>query len=304
VRYIIYAPDYSTRIGGNMALHFLCDALNRSGADAWLWPFGETPTYRLSWERRRWQLIRSIKARRWMASMYLNPALQTRVATLRQVRDSIVVYGETVSGNPLHAKRVVRWFLNKPGRLSKVKNFGPGELYFFYHDVFDDPEINPNPTNRLTIYAILDDIYRQTNFGPREGKCYVLRKGKDRAPPPEQLDGPVIDDLSHEETARLFNECEYCISYDMHTTYSVYAAMCGCKSVIVPEPGVSKQEWQSDSDRVGGVAYGFDDLEAASKSPHAVREALLLRQTQNLENVSRFRNKVTAFFGVSDARRK
>jgi hypothetical protein len=132
----------------------------------------------------------------------------------------------------------------------------------------------------------------------------VLRKGKDRAPPPEQLDGPVIDDLSHEETARLFNECEYCISYDMHTTYSVYAAMCGCKSVIVPEPGVSKQEWQSDSDRVGGVAYGFDDLEAASKSPHAVREALLLRQTQNLENVSRFRNKVTAFFGVSDARRK
>ena len=287
-----------------MALHFFCDALNRSGADAWLWPFGEAPTYRLSWQRRRWQIIRSIRARRWMPAMYLNPALQTRVATVGMVPDSIVVYGETVSGNPLRAQRVVRWFLNKPGRLSREKNFGPGELYFFYHDVFNDPEINPDPTNRLTIYAVLEDIYRQWNFGPRKGNCYVLRKGKDRAPPAATLDGPVIDDLSHEETARLFNECEYCISYDMHTTYSIYAAMCGCKSVVVPEPGVSKQEWQSDGDRVGGVAYGFEDLGAASSSPDAVRQALLLRQEQNLENVQRFRNKVRAFFGVSDARTK
>jgi hypothetical protein len=299
MRYIIYAPDYTTRVGGIMALHFFSDALRRNGVDAYLWPQDEGPSWWLSSKRRRWQLRRSFRERRLLPPMNVNLALDTPVASPGHLRDAVVVYGETIKGNPLRVKRVVRWFLNKPGRLGGQIQFGEGELYFFYNDVFNDPALNPDPTNKLTIYAVLEDVYRRWNFGPRKGNCYILRKGMDRAPNRATLDGPIIDDLTHEETARLFNEREFCISYDMHTTYSIYAAMCGCKSVVVPELGVSKHEWLSEGDRVGGVAYGFNDLEVANSSSVSVREALLSRQEENSENAERFIRKCVAFFGIT-----
>jgi hypothetical protein len=75
--------------------------------------------------------------------------------------------------------------------------------------------------------------------------------------------------------------------------------MCGCKSVVVPEPGINKLEWLSEGDRVGGVAYGFDDLEAENSSSESVRDALLSRQKENSENAERFLYKCVAFFGIT-----
>ena len=38
-RFIIYVPSFDENIGGNIALHRLCDLLNRQGETARLWPY-------------------------------------------------------------------------------------------------------------------------------------------------------------------------------------------------------------------------------------------------------------------------
>lgn len=103
------------------------------------------------------------------------------------------------------------------------------------------------------------DTYKRTNFGERHGKCYVLKKGNWRVNAEDIADGIVIDDLSKREKVRVFNECEYCISYDTQTAYSELASICGCISVVVPEEGKTREDYRSNEDISYGVAFGFSE---------------------------------------------
>jgi hypothetical protein len=53
--------------------------------------------------------------------------------------------------------------------------------------------------------------------------------------------------------------------------YSMYAALCGCISIVVPRPGMSREEWNSDEQDCYGVAYGEEDIPRAL----ATRDALI-----------------------------
>lgn len=296
-RYVIYTPPYDRNIGGIVALHTLYESLRATGARAAIWYDWMQPSRR---DSPPWGYL--MRVLRTLRSHYR--ALRGDVpldngpirATALDVRSAIVIYPEIVDGNPLNARRVVRWFLNKPGVITGRVTFGPGELYFYYQQVFDDPAINPNPDNQLLQVALLDSIYTRRNFGVRHGTCYILRKGRDRVLDPSVLDGPVLDGLSHEETAEAFNRYEYCVSYDAYTMYSYYATLCGCKSIVVPQPGVSKQVWQPNEQLAYGIAYGMEDLPhavaTAGKMEHHLRE---LKQ-KNLDAVSIFRTKCREFF--------
>ncbi len=212
------------------------------------------------------------------------------------LRRAIVVYPEVTSGNPLQSTRVVRWFLNKPGRLTGEISYGNGELYFYYQPAFDDPELNPHPDNSLFVLTVMEDVYRQTNFGERKGTCYILRKGRHRVSEPAALDGVVIDGKGHEEIARIFNESECCISYDPYTMYSTYASMAGCRSIVVPEPGVSKAQWQPVEELTYGIAYGVDDVAFAERTRPLMLSHLEKSEADNLRLVAVFAEKCERFF--------
>ncbi len=91
-RFVVAAPDYSERSGGIVALHRLCDRLALLGYEAEIWPLGGVGR--------------------------TNPDWQTPVSLHPAVDEAVVVYPETVSGNPLGAPHVVRWLLNRPGRVN------------------------------------------------------------------------------------------------------------------------------------------------------------------------------------------
>ena len=99
--------------------------------------------------------------------------------------------------------------------------------------------------------------YKRYNFGERHGKCYILRKGEWRVNKDDCKDGIIVDNLSEKEKVRVFNECEYCISYDTQTAYSQIAAMCGCISVVVPEKGKERKDYRHNENSFG-EAFGFD----------------------------------------------
>ena len=194
-------------------------------------------------------------------------------------KNTLVVYPEKVYGNPLHAKNIVRWFLYYY-KYSEDKNaYGKNDLFICYREQFNDWKLNPNGYKLQTSYFDLN-LYRRTNYGNREGKCYIIRKGKNRKDLPQKFDGIVIDNLSEQMKVEIFNKCEICISYDTQTAYSAIAALCGCLSVVMPENGKSRKDYLSNGEKEYGVAYGFSDEEIK----YAKRTACLIQKSYENRN--------------------
>lgn len=210
--------------------------------------------------------------------------------------DTIVVYSEGVYGNPLHAKKVVRWFLYHNRFPNNPEAYGKGELVFSFREHFND--YNLNPTCRLFKLNYFDkELYKRSNFGERSGNCYIIRKGKNRPDLPKHLDGPVIDDLPEKEKVAVFNRCKYCYDYDTQTFYSSIAVVCGCIPIIVMEPGKTKTDYMGKGDKDWGLAYGDspEEIEYAIKtSPQRLQ--MLDFDKSNNKNVDFFVKEVSEYF--------
>jgi hypothetical protein len=290
--FIIFTPSYSETVGGIIALHVLCQRLNELGYSAALWP-SETPT-RLQFN---WQSL-AAKAdyylhRRWR--WFWQGPFSSPLAHARDVRSAVVVYPEIVAGNPLGAKKIARWFLHKPGFHSGEVRFGTNEIYFFYDAYFNNADLNPHADHLLRL-TYINPAYKQTNFGPRSGSCVLIRKGKDRVLDQHPPGAIVIDDMTHEEKAAVFNQTERLYSYDQHTFYSVYAAICGCVPIIVPEDGVSRKQWHPDASNTLGQAYGVAEFEQAKSEQGALMDQLSKARAEEDRLVHAFVQKCRTFF--------
>lgn len=260
-RFIIWTRPWDEASGGVIALHALCDRLNRLGISAALWP-DTKPSLRgrglLHWLRYAPSYL--LRGRR----RFDRGPFDSPIAGVHDLQGAVVVYPEVVAANPLGASNVVRWFLHRPAHHTGVADFGPGDLLFFYVPAFDDPAYDLGPDRWLRV-TYINQVYRQTNFGPREGAAYIVRKGAhrtlDRHPP-----GAIrIDDLGHAEKAAVFNRVDTFYSYDPYTLYNLYASLCGCLSVVLPEDGVSLEQW-APAARPPAIAYGVDDLDYARRT--------------------------------------
>ena len=293
--FIVFADSFDENNGGVIALHRLCDLLNREGERALLWP-----ARRLPWDDARrgasaWAALRF--GTRQLRKPYRTwPGFQTPLARAEDLPGAIVVYPEIVVGNPLAGERVVRWLLHKPGFHKGKIGFGPTDRFFFYQHAFNDPALNPETDNLLKTVFLRDDVYRRTNFGARRGSCYILRKGKGRPIVHDLHDSVCVDKLSHAEMAVVFNRVATCVSYDLYTMYSHFAALCGCDSIVVPEDGVSKEAWYPDPDDRLGLAYGFDDVEAARASAPRLLAHLKAQETTANTTVRNFVAKCSGYF--------
>jgi hypothetical protein len=294
--FVIFTPEFNEGVGGAIALHRLCDLLNGLGYRARLWPRKRPLSDSSSPLRSAKQILKYVWERR---SFRTFQDFDTPLATRQDLDEAIVIYPEVVAGNPLRARRVVRWFLHKPGFHTGQIVYGQNELYFFFQHSFNDPSINPDSSNLLQVYFIRDDIYRQQNFGERSGYCHILRKGRGRPPVHDIDNSTLIDGLSDADAAKVFNRCEFCVSYDLYTMYSKYAALCGCLSVVVPEPGLSKTEWRRDPEDRYGLAYGFDDIDEARASLPLLLPTLKKKEGEAARLVTEFVGKCHTYFGVS-----
>ena len=114
--FYIYTPAIRLNSAGIRVLHYLCDALNQNGQDAWL--VLHNPKENLN---------------------PVDPELNTPILSQNQVnqhlaegRTPTVIYSETVPGNPLKAKRVIRYLLHFPGALGGTKKFPESEWLVAY----------------------------------------------------------------------------------------------------------------------------------------------------------------------------
>ena len=299
-------------------LSALCKTLRDMGYDArvlFINHFQSSPTDIFGFKSYIWKtLIKNYVSYLWHRmfpkSKFLNnnvlpkmplttmPGIKIQYNPFFNKRKSIVIYPETLYGNPLGAKNVVRWLLYF-NRFKEVEGaFGKEDMFVCYRDIFNDTELNPTGVC-LKINYFDNQLYRQYNFGPRSGKCYILRKGKVRTDLPEHFDGPVFDDdMSQENLVKMFNEYEYCYSYDTQSFYSAIAAICGCKSIVVMESGKTEKDYLSESETHYGIAYGetSEQLEYAEETKELLIKSLEYKD-RNEANVKAFIPILEAKFG-------
>lgn len=270
-KYVI--ASYRTSYGGVIVLHNLCRLLNELGQNASIIYFADL-NYSEKHKVKFWVkwIFYSIKITvkaiierilgpdRFKGFFNVSMKGVKRKYTPFVSKDTIVVYSELMFGNPLKAKKVVRWLLyhNKHYKLNGDKTIGydKNDLFFSYREVFNDWVLNPECRICYTPYMDLKK-YKRYNYGERHGKCYILRKGEWRVNKDDCKDGIIVDDLPEKEKTRVFNECEYCISYDTQTAYSQIAAMCGCISIVVPEKDKGRKDYRQNESSFG-EAFGFD----------------------------------------------
>jgi hypothetical protein len=278
VRFIIYAPPFDENSGGNVVLHRLCDLLNKLGESAYIWPSGMPP----------------VRGDNLTYEVYTTPL--AKISYLSE--KTIVVYPEIIDGNPLMAKNVVRWLLYFPGFFTGKVNYGKDELFFFINKEFVNPKFNVPEDNRLYIGLSFLDIYRQTNFDKRKGTCYILRKGKDRKIVHNINNSILIDGLTHKDVAEIFNMTKYCISYDPYTAYLAYAAICGCKPIVVPLEDLPRNKWCTNEQLGYGIAYGFCDLDYAEKTRNKLLSYVKVEEKRTEDSVKKFIQKCKVFYNI------
>jgi hypothetical protein len=296
-RYVIYTPTYENTSGGAMVMHRLCHTLNQLGEKAVVCGM---PSF--VWGGR----LQRFRDRFFPKPFATNPDFQTPVIKWWQVRATdIVMYPELVADNPLRAQNVVRWLLNKPSYwksnkiLSKAGTIiaGPTDLFFKYDDRCEEPELTGGKAESLFLFS-LNRLYCQTNFGARNGTCYMVRKGSNKPLTHDLEDSLKIDDLSHEEIKKIFNEREIFYAYDELSSYSQFAAICGCISVVVPGLFKDQAEFMASYPLSRfGVAYGEENIPHAIATRHLVSDYLKACECEGVQTVRNFVESTRKHFG-------
>jgi hypothetical protein len=212
----------------------------------------------------------------------------------------VVIYPEVVMGNPLKAKNIVRWLLHTPGFHTNQTNYGPNELYFRFS--VETPYFShPGSTTSdqfLTVVHFPTEIYNMDGaIQEREGTAHCIRKGKGKEIVHDLSDSICIDGKSHEEIAAIFKRVKTFYCYDTRTAYYYFASLCGCETIVIPDEGVSEEEWLPHPASRVGIRYGVDSPKNYLQStPEDVRNFLGQEEKKTSFRIEGCLNEVGHFF--------
>lgn len=288
------------RNGGSIVLHLLCKGLSNRGYNCKIF-YAERimqPNESLAcfWAK---SLVRKIKRK---IKIKKNTPDSVPVTGCRRKyfpfvgKNTIVVYPELFAGNILNAKHVVRWLLYFPR--DKVKcTYSGDDLVIAFREVFNDYELNPD-CKMVRLSSFDTNLFRQTNFGVREGCCYILRKGKSRNDIPAKFDGPVIDNWPFKKQVEALNKYKYCYIYDTQTAYGTISALCGCIPIVMLEEGKTRNDYKKGDDSICGIAYGNtpDEINRAVETRGDLLQNVKKREQENEKNITYFIDECNKFF--------
>lgn len=215
--------------------------------------------------------------------------------------NAVVIYCEVTQGNPLGAKNVVRWILNKYRRqipAEIINTWGKNELVYFFNYKEEEKEkeatsVSDSEAKGTKEGKMLNAIYLHPcasnfNLNPRKGTCFTVGKAMDihgKIPqfthPPYALE--ITKEYSQLDCIKMFNNHKFFISYDSLTFLTIISALCGCVAVVIKVEGVLKQDWlnttvaaeylkESGEMMLYGIAYGAEDLQNAVDTIHLAKE--------------------------------
>jgi hypothetical protein len=218
-KFLVVAPTFTHKSGGARALYRLCYHLNVAGYSAAIAPMGR---------------IHALPD--WPVTLHSGP-----------VRGSIVIYPEVVSGNPLQARKVVRWTLNTPGQEGGDKFYADDEMVFVANPMqlaeVSKSVREPLGPGRVLPVGLIDPahIYRDPNIQKVFDSIFT-HKGKwirVRFPPPPNLQHIEIEDVTPTMASLgdVLRRTRTLYSYDHKSTILKEAVICGCRVLVIHEDG-------------------------------------------------------------------
>lgn len=247
INFLIWAPEYTDKSGGIIALHKLADTIAKQGENSFIF---SRKTFKGS-----------------LATLISD---ESRLANF-DIENTMVIYPEIVTGNPFNYKFVTRWLLNTPGFIGGDGIYEETDLIYKYVDYFKAPD-ESKVKGELRVFDLKLDKF--INRGEsRSGECFLIKKGRSKVLDKHKIDSLNIDNyISDDYLVDVFNQKEYFISYDAVTYHLQQAALCGCIPVVIPDDGVSREEYMEKSViNKFGIAYGFDDIERARETAHLLK---------------------------------
>ena len=217
MKFLICAPPYNDKSGGIVVLHELQKEMTDLGYDAHLAifvPHTETQT-------------------RYYGPAYMEDILE----------NGIVVYPEVITGNPLGAKRVVRYFLNKEGFASGNKvEAGENDFIMTFSRIYR-PDAHAVLTKEATNPAFNTDGSEYVL--DRTIDCTYIGKGKLYG------DCRVVEGTTEitrtwpetkQELADLLKKTRFLFMYDTMTAMITDSLRCGAIPVILMFKPFSEEE--------------------------------------------------------------
>ena len=284
MRILINTSNYEENSGGVIVLHYLCHLLRDIGYDAYLVRSIEDQIFEI--DKPLISLLKIIREYlRYFVPIKTNPNFNTPVLKFSKnnYQNDIVIYGEQVVGNPLNSEKVIRYLLHTPGYHTGRAFYGFNE-YHVHWDLgvkFLNFPASKIHASKVKISYFFEDIYYDKKVNDRKGECYLIRKGKGK-PFIHSKNAICIDGKSHEEIASIFQKSERFYSYDVHTMYSRYAAMCGCLSIVVPDEGVGVYEWNKNPKSGYAISYGtkMENIEKAKKEMKDLHKIMRIEKNE------------------------
>lgn len=239
--FFIAAPTYSLASSGIRCLFLLCDLLNRLGYEAYVG--GQGAPSRL---KAPYMTIDGLEKRRLAG------------------RDDIVVYPETVRGNPFLGRKVVRYLLNRPGAVSDVGmgDYGRGEFFAHFAEEFRPEGLASQPLRMPTVDAA---FFRPAPAGaPRAG--FVLYENRVRPTierlPPRIAPWTVASIRSFrmpEEMVELYRRSEALVVWERSSAI-LEALHCGCPVIVAPDAAFHYAPFIATFSK-NGIAIGWNPAE-------------------------------------------
>lgn len=237
--FVIGAPGYAANSAGVYCVYKLCEELRKRGFTAY------TTLSKQGAKHIDAPLIDVDSARRLCSLGFT------------------AIYPETIPGNPLHAKTVIRWVLNRPGLLGGDKVYDPDEIVFCYAEAYK-PYIVNKVAGMLYMPTIDTSIFHATDWdlGKRKLECFYVGKSKWRS--------GVCDPRSTFEITReiprkkdlgpLLRASRVLYCFDNSTSLVCEALMCGCPVVIVPDGTQTRADFERQELGLDGIAWGPEEF--------------------------------------------
>lgn len=164
--------------------------------------------------------------------------------TKEMQKNDIIIYPETISGNPLKFSHVARYILYFPGKLGGDKSFPSSEFIFTWDKCYfpNVPELRfPGIDRSLFFDAAL----------PKTQDCvFVYKNGRwKKIPELEHLTTITMDyPKTRRELAHLLQTTGTLYSYDEHSMINDEAFICGAHVKIITETGLKEYTFEDNFD--------------------------------------------------------
>lgn len=181
--------------------------------------------------------------------------------------DFVAIYPEIQEGNPAGANTVVRYILNKPGRIEAVwsdgtvktgpTDFGENDKLYYFSRLFGEAD-----EDHYLFLPILNTHLFKDYGNKRTKTAYFVGKGMHYFKPEDinkhpkdaiLIDRQLADD--QQKLADILNECELLYCYDPVTAMTELARLCGCEIVMIPSI-YTREEFEKYEPGMDGIRWG------------------------------------------------